>query len=63
MENILINKHGHIVITDFGLAKCLMTGEKTSTVTGTLKYMGKTECDLCHPTSMIVYLLRCLCDV
>ena len=41
MENILISKQGHIVITDFGLAKLLASGQKTSTVTGTLKYMGK----------------------
>lgn len=40
MENILINKQGHIVITDFGLAKWLSSGQKTSTVTGTLKYMA-----------------------
>ena len=33
---------GHIVITDFGLAKWLSSGQKTSTVTGTLKYMGKS---------------------
>lgn len=41
MENILINKHGHVVVTDFGLAKWLSSGQKTATVTGTLKYMGK----------------------
>ena len=41
MENILINKQGHIVVTDFGLSKWLSSGQKTSTVAGTLKYMGK----------------------
>jgi serine/threonine protein kinase len=31
------------VVTDFGLAKWLSSGQKTSTVTGTLKYMGKFQ--------------------
>lgn len=40
MENILITRQGHIVITDFGLSKWLAVGQKTCTVTGTLKYMA-----------------------
>ncbi|XP_064612705.1 ribosomal protein S6 kinase-related protein-like [Liolophura sinensis] len=40
MENILFNEDGHVQVTDFGLAKWLMVGEKTRTVCGTLQYMA-----------------------
>lgn len=40
MENLLFDIHGHIQLTDFGLAKWLARGEKTRTVCGTLQYMA-----------------------
>ena len=40
MENILLDKDGHVQLTDFGLAKWLPSGERARTICGTLQYMG-----------------------
>ncbi|XP_019852698.1 PREDICTED: cAMP-dependent protein kinase catalytic subunit alpha-like [Amphimedon queenslandica] len=39
-ENCLLSAAGHIVLTDFGSAKKLLEGEKTSTLAGTPHYMA-----------------------
>lgn len=40
MENILLDKDGHVQLTDFGLAKWLPSGERAKTICGTLQYMA-----------------------
>lgn len=40
MENILLDQNGHIKLIDFGLSKWLKLGEKTTTICGTIQYMG-----------------------
>lgn len=40
MENILLDELGHVSITDFGLSKCLVIGERTRTICGTLQYIA-----------------------
>jgi serine/threonine protein kinase len=40
MENILLDNNGHVQLIDFGLSKWLRLGEKTSTICGTIQYMG-----------------------
>ena len=40
MENILLDADGHIKIIDFGHARWLNYGARTSTICGTLQYMG-----------------------
>lgn len=40
-ENILLDKDYHIRLIDFGLSKWLSIGSRTTTICGTLKYMGK----------------------
>ncbi|CAJ0943204.1 unnamed protein product, partial [Mesorhabditis belari] len=40
LENVVIDGDGHILIVDFGLAKELRMGDKTSTICGTLQYMA-----------------------
>lgn len=40
LENILIDKYGHIVLTDFGLARQLKDGEKLYDRSGTSVYMA-----------------------
>lgn len=39
-ENILLDIGGHVQLVDFGLSKWLSYGGRTSTVCGTLRYMG-----------------------
>lgn len=39
-ENIMLNKQGHVVLTDFGLCKESVYGsETTNTFCGTIEYM------------------------
>lgn len=40
LENVLLDKDGHICLTDFGLSKWLKYGSRTSTICGTLQYMA-----------------------
>lgn len=40
--NVLLDKDGHAVIIDFGLAKWLQRTERTNTFCGTPEYMGET---------------------
>lgn len=39
-ENILLDNHLHIKLTDFGLSKFLKLGKRTQTLCGTVQYMG-----------------------
>jgi len=39
-DNIVLYA-GHLHVTDFGLAKRLKIGQRTSTICGTLQYIGK----------------------
>jgi Serine/threonine protein kinase len=41
LENILLDDEGHAVLIDFGLAKWLKYGSRTTTICGTRLYMGK----------------------
>lgn len=40
-ENVLLDQDYHIRLIDFGLSKWLSVGSRTSTICGTLQYMGK----------------------
>lgn len=40
MENILMDKAGHIQLIDFGLGKWLQIGTRTQTICGTIQYMA-----------------------
>jgi len=40
MENIMLDDDGHVQLVDFGLAKWLYYGDRTSTICGTLQYMA-----------------------
>lgn len=41
LENILLDDEGHAVLIDFGLAKWLKYGSRTTTICGTRQYIGK----------------------
>jgi serine/threonine protein kinase len=41
LENILLDDEGHVQLIDFGLAKWLKYGSRTTTICGTRQYMGK----------------------
>lgn len=40
LENILLDKEGHIIVTDFGLSKVLRNGNRTYSYCGTIEYMA-----------------------
>lgn len=40
MENILLDKRGHVQLIDFGLSKWLKMGDRTCTICGTIQYMA-----------------------
>lgn len=40
MENILLDKRGHVQLIDFGLSKWLPMGDRTCTICGTIQYMA-----------------------
>lgn len=40
MENILLDKRGHLKLTDFGLSRHLPQGARAYTICGTLQYMA-----------------------
>lgn len=39
-ENVLLDAHGHVVLTDFGLSKILASNPKTNTFCGTAEYLA-----------------------
>lgn len=41
LENILLDFNGHCQLIDFGLAKWLRYGDRTTTICGTLQYIGE----------------------
>lgn len=41
LENILLDDEGHAQLIDFGLAKWLKYGSRTTTICGTRQYMGE----------------------
>ncbi|GCB78267.1 hypothetical protein scyTo_0015799, partial [Scyliorhinus torazame] len=43
-DNILLDEHGHVHITDFNIATVLKDSEKATSMAGTKPYMGK-QCD------------------
>ena len=40
LENLLLDKDGHIVLTDFGLSKSVGPGEVAHSYCGTVEYMA-----------------------
>ena len=42
-ENILLSSKGHLLLTDFGLCKILLNGEKTYTLCGTAEYIAPEQ--------------------
>ncbi len=40
-ENVLMDEHGHICLTDFGLSKTMKDEEKSTSIAGTPDYLGK----------------------
>lgn len=40
LENVLIDKNGHIVLTDFGLSRELAPFERAQSYCGTMEYMA-----------------------
>lgn len=45
-ENILLDHNYHIKLIDFGLSKWLSIGSRTTTLCGTLQYMGELQKNL-----------------
>lgn len=41
LENIVLDSCGHVKLIDFGLAKHLKYGGRTTTICGTLQFMGE----------------------
>lgn len=39
-ENILLDEDGYVKLTDYGLSKFLLKGEKTLSFVGTPEYLG-----------------------
>jgi len=39
-ENVLMDEHGHICLTDFGLSKTMKDEEKSTSIAGTPDYLG-----------------------
>ncbi len=42
-ENVLMESSGHVALTDFGLSKQLLNGERTSTFCGTAEYLAPEQ--------------------
>ncbi|CAL4144896.1 unnamed protein product, partial [Meganyctiphanes norvegica] len=55
MENILLDADGHIKLIDFGLAQWLSYGGRTTTICGTLQFMGEWEIDVCRDANPYVF--------
>ena len=56
-ENILLDDHGHVRISDLGLAIEVPEGETVRGRVGTVGYMGELKAFSPLPSSMILLLL------